>query len=751
MTSAPSGSSSALPPSSAFDLLAPQIRRWVYDQGWATLRDAQEAAIPMLLTGTDDVIIAAATASGKTEAAFLPICSRLITDPVSASGIRTLYVAPLKALINDQHQRLSALCEHLDIPVHRWHGDVPGAQKAAVRARPTGILLITPESLEALFVLRGTSISLIFNGLQHVVVDELHSFLGTERGAQLRSLLHRIELAVRHRVARIGLSATLGDMRLAADALRPGEADRVRCIASTEGLQQLSVQTRGYLQSPPATAGEEDLDAGIGAKDQIAADLFRVLRGQHNLVFANTRSDVEWYAARLREISEKARVPNEFIPHHGSLSRDLREDAETALKDNARPTTAIATTTLEMGIDIGCVQSVAQVAAPPSVAALRQRLGRCGRRGEPAVLRIYLAEPQINPRAPLADQLRAQLVQSIAMLRLLIEGWCEPPFGNALHLSTLIQQVLSAIAQHGGVTAADAHRALCGPGSPFTSVSPSLFAALLEGLGRREVLIQASDRTLLLGPVGERTVNHYSFYAAFVTPEEYRLFADGHPLGTIPVNFPLYSGLLLIFAGRRWKVVSIDGAHKTVDLAPARGGNPPQFIGGSGSVHDRVRTEMRTVLAASDALPYLSAIAVDMLAEARATFTRYKLGEHRILQAGPHTVLVPWVGSRATFTLVAQLNAVGLEASDDGLTVTVLHATPDSVRDHLKELVAAGPSEPTALATTVANKATEKYDCWLDDDLLAIDYGRRALDCDGAWRAASMLLGEPTDVRPSGT
>ena len=136
-----------------------------------------------------------------------------------------------------------------------------------------------------------------------------------------------------------------------------------------------------------------------------------------------------------------------------------------------------------MGIDIGSVHSVAQLGAPPSVAALRQRLGRSGRRGEPAILRIYVTEPSVDPRTSLADELRAELVQTIAMLELLRAGWCEPPDQDALHLSTLIQQLLSAIAQHGGITAAAGYRALCGPGSPFTAVTQAQFGSLLRDLG----------------------------------------------------------------------------------------------------------------------------------------------------------------------------------------------------------------------------------------------------------------------------
>jgi ATP-dependent helicase Lhr and Lhr-like helicase len=739
MSSLPSASSSPAAASQAFDLLAEPVRRWVYDQGWQTLRDAQEAAIPVLLDGTRDVIIAAATAAGKTEAAFLPICSRLAASPPPAPGVQVLYVAPLKALINDQFDRLSGLCERLDIPVHRWHGDVPGSRKSAVLKKPGGILLITPESLEALFVVRGPAVGTLLAGLQYIVVDELHAFLGTERGAQLRSLTHRVELALRRRVPRVGLSATLGDMSLAAGALRPGGAGEVCCIESAQGGQELAVQVRGYLESPPPAGCE---DAGESHLQQIAADLYQVLRGQDNLVFANARTAVELLAARLRDLSEAAGVPNEFLPHHGNLSRELREDVEAALKDHARPATAVATTTLEMGIDIGSVHSVAQVGAPPSVAALRQRLGRSGRRpGEPAILRMYLTEQAVDSRTPLPDQLRAGLVQGIAMLNLLLDGWCEPPDEDALHLSTLIQQVLSAIAQHGGVTAPAAYRALCGPGSPFTAVTQAQFATLLRGLGGNDVIVQADDGTLLLGGAGERTVNHYSFYAAFKSPEEYRLFMSGRPLGTMPADQALYAGALLIFGGRRWKVSAVDHVQKVIEVIPAAGGRPPQFTGGAGLVHDRVRAEMRSVLAADVVPRYLSASAAALLGEARDAYARYRLAEQMILPFGPDTVLVPWAGSRVTQTLAAQLSAAGLEASDDGLVITVAKADPGQVRDRLRELAAAGPADPVALASRVENKAAAKYDDWIVDSLLCADYARRALDCQGAWRQAGILLG----------
>jgi ATP-dependent Lhr-like helicase len=154
------------------------------------------------LAGDRDVLIGAATASGKTEAAWLPICSTLLFDAEhgqSRIGVQALYVSPLKALINDQYDRLTKLCTDLDLPVYRWHGDVSGSRKSAVMRSPAGILLITPESLEALFVTSGTRVGSIIGALRYIVIDEFHCFIGTERGAQPQSLLHRIDLLTRYR------------------------------------------------------------------------------------------------------------------------------------------------------------------------------------------------------------------------------------------------------------------------------------------------------------------------------------------------------------------------------------------------------------------------------------------------------------------------------------------------------------------------------------------------------------------------
>ena len=656
MTSSPTSSSEAS--SAGFELLHPRMQQWVHTQGWTTLHDAQERAIEPIVGGGSDVIIAAATAAGKTEAAFLPIVSNLLAatesvvavdrdpwavhdpwnepQPVASTGVQVLYLSPLKALINDQFDRLEQMCERADVPVHRWHGDVSDSAKQKVRRAPSGVLLITPESLEATFVNRGTTVPAMFAGLQFIVIDELHSFLATARGAQLQSLMSRVELAIRRRPPRIGLSATLGDMTAAAEFLRPTAPHEVLVISSTTNSRPVQLQLRGYeevlpLMSPAqARAAErENGDVAVeeitpGNKLAIAAHLFEHLRGQDNLVFANSRSDVEIYADLLARRSDTERLPNEFWPHHGSLSKDMRETVEAQLKDRTRPDTAVCTSTLEMGIDIGTVASVAQIGPPPSVASMRQRLGRSGRRDDPAVLRLYISEKNVDVRSHPVDQLRCAVVQTTAMVELMLDRWLESPDDPGFNYSTLIQQVLSTIAQHGGATAADLHQALCGPG-PFSLVDRARFVRLLRAMAGHELLIQSADGLLLHGPVGERHVNHYSFYTAFQTADEWRLVAGGETLGTVPISQPLYEGVLLIFAGKRWKVIAVDPSSRVVELKRSSGGNPPQFGGGGARVSDRVRTQMASVLASDSVPAWLDTNAKLLLAQGRAAWQRFGL------------------------------------------------------------------------------------------------------------------------------
>lgn len=726
-------SRSEAPVSSGFDRLDERIRRWIWNEGWTELRDAQEQAIPALIDADRDVIIAAATAEGKTEAAFLPILTHLLSADEPGT---VLYISPLKALINDQWSRLEALCETLEIRVTGWHGDVAASKKQRFLKKPEGVLLITPESLEALFVNRGSALAGVFARLRYVVIDELHAFIGSERGKQLQALMHRLEDALGRTVPRVGLSATLGDMRLGAEFLRPRHADGVCLVVSRTAGQRLHVQLKGYREAPPDRAPTpEELESGLAVANSafaVATHLYGVLRGTHNLVFPNSRGQVETYTRLLARHCEREGVPNEFYAHHGSLSKEMREETEKALKDRSRPASAVCTTTLELGIDIGDVKNVCQIGPPPSVASLRQRLGRSGRRkGESAILRGYCIEQPLSSQSGVSDSIREGLTQSIAMVRLLVTGWFEPPRVQGLHCSALVQQILSVIAERGGTTAATLWGLLCQNG-PFGAVSKEDFVGLLKHLGLKQLIMQDRTGLLLHGEVGERVVNSYDFYASFATDDEFRLVCGGRTLGSLPVSRPLRPQQRVIFGGRLWRVLDVDSDKQVIVVAPSHGGAPPMFDGESARVHDRVRQEMRAVLAESAPVPFLDAGAASLLEEAREYYCRADLATTELLDQDGEMMLLTWRGDWLNDALALMLAARGVEADNHGVALTLRDSSESAVMTALEHIGRSPAPDPVTVLAEADNVSREKWDWALPAPLLRKSFASLNLDFAGA-------------------
>lgn len=725
--------------SRAFDLLAQPIRRWIWKSGWPSLRDIQERAIPYLINTDGDLIIAAPTAGGKTEAAFLPLISKVYTTE-KGEGFDLVYVSPLRALINDQFRRLQDLCATLGLPVHPWHGDVSQSVKTHARKNPCGILLITPESLEAMFVLRGEEVPRLFAGTQAIVIDELHALLDSERGVHLRSLLNRLELSVGRRIRRVGLSATLGDMALVNTYLRPGARKRVRQIVSSSDGQELRVQLRAYIagRCTERSAAEDAATRAVGGH------IFDKLRGHNNLLFAGSRRSVELYSDLLRGMCEKRNLPNEFFPHHASLSREHRGFMEKRIRKGSLPVTAICTSTLELGIDIGAVECVGQIGAPWSVAALRQRVGRSGRRaGKPEVLRMYAIESETEADSHPVETFHLGLVRSIALIDLLVEKWCEPPRSEALHLSTLTHQVLSVIAESGGATAERLFATLCDRG-PFRSVDRALFSRLLRRLGAPDIALieQAPDGTLLLGREGERLVEHYSFYAVFQTPQEYRVVHSGKTLGTIPVDTPLTEDLTIIFAGRRWRVLGVHDGERVIEVVPDHAGKPPRFGGDAGDVHETVVRRMREMLMADILPPYLDETAAEVLSSARDAYRRSRLDDVPIQPFGnDRYLLAPWTGTVGTASLAIVLACLDCKVStfDGILEVTSTGSRSTNVILKLEDIGAEKIDLPTLIQRRAGALICEKFHQFLGDDLLLSDALSRRLDLNAVPRIVQGL------------
>jgi ATP-dependent Lhr-like helicase len=745
MSSLTSGSEAPTPgrsaPSVAFDLLDPRLQRWVYDEGWQSLRAVQEKAIPLLIDAAHDVILSATTASGKTEAAFLPILSNLVRHPERGPGAQVLCVSPLKALIDDQFYRLEDLCAPVDVAVHRWHGDVTATAKGRFTTHPSGVLVITPESLEALFVLRGDALAAMFAGLRYVVVDELHAFVGTQRGAQLQSLLHRLDLVLARSPVRVGLSATIGNVEVATAFLRPSDPAAVKIVDCSDEPFDVRLQVRGYVNHRPSASDGAEATTG-DAIFAVTDDLYRTLRGSNNLVFANARARVEQIADILTQRSARDRLPNEFWPHHGNLSREVREDAESRLRDPHTPATVICTSTLELGIDIGAVSSVAQVGAPPSVAVLRQRVGRSGRRGEPAVLRLYSTVDELTASSDIVDELRWPLVQSIAMVNLMLDRWLDSPTHPSLNLSTLVQQTMSTLVQHGGARADQLHRILCGPG-PFGDVDVADYARLLRAMAGQDLITQEPTGLLLVAGKGERMASHFSFYAVFESPKEWRVTTGGHTLGTLSPLHPPTVGDFLIFAGRRWSIAAVDADAEVIEVTPAPAGKLPTFDAGPVPIGNAARDAMVAVYQGTEEPSWLDQTARALLGEAREAWRRADLSRNTVLGSGSTTIVLPWTGDQSLDTARLILQSHGIVAELVGPALYVKGVSSGDLTGVASRVLAGDHPGAFELAALMGRYKLDKWDWVLDDDLLTRANAARCIDMDGALTVFHHIAGSP--------
>ncbi len=786
------------PPADAFALLAPGLQRALWEMKWKDLRPIQREAI-LAWNGVDDtgrkpvpadLLIMAQTAGGKTEAAFLPVLSQIAAE--AEGSVRALYVGPLKALINDQFERVELLCRHMDMPVHRWHGDVGADAKSSLVASPSGVLLITPESLESLLINRTPRLGAMFGGLRAVVIDELHAFLESERGLHLASLLSRLGRYVGGgvRPRRVGLSATIGDPMAAARYLCADAPETVRMIEGKGEQKELLVRVHWYGEEAGASGlrpehGPEARDPACDPEDDptvraIGADLVTHMHASTNLVFANAKGRIEILADAANAVCRERGLEERFHVHHGSLSRVLREDVEREMKEPS-PDTAICSSTLEMGIDIGSVRTVGQVGTPWSVASLKQRLGRSGRRdGESRRLRVYLTDDSEPESENPEKRLPLDLLQAVAVMELMLtDRWVEPPSPSRLDLSTLTQQVVSGIAETGGMRAAELHERLCVAGA-FRGVSAAVFARVLRSLGTRDVVEQTASGELILGLEGERVRASREFYATFHTPREYAVRAGDAALGTLPMTVTLRAGEFLVFAGRRWAVVNVDSARLEVMVRPAPGAKAPMFSGSMGEVHARVREKMVEVLGragggagAGDrfAPGYLDTRAAARLREAGGLAREHDLARRRVVETGPGTcVLMTWTGTRIQRTIEAMLAARGIKASAWEVSVSC-QAGMEDVMVALRSFAGGGEGRaegrsaggPRAdagntdargvearsshesialeLAKHVEPKAVRKYDELLDDAVLEESIAADRLDVAGALGVLAELVG----------
>lgn len=756
----------------SFSKLHLGVQKAIFKLGWKELHSIQTQCIETIIGGTEHLLVCAQTAGGKTEAAFLPIISRVAQNP--RPSVQVLYVGPLVALINDQFQRLETLCSDVDIPVHRWHGGVSATAKRRFQEAPGGILLITPESLESNFINYGSRLRRIYADLEFIVIDELHSFLSNVRGVHLRSLLARLSAVTGKRPRMIGLSATLGDPEGARSFLSPKDASSVTIIEDQSSKRGVRFGIRAYLrgkrtdddhiqrlrpdeafnavknltkeQALRQRPFSESENFGMAASpdeldelDDIAEDILRTCSAQTNLVFANAKQGLEILADRLHSRVRALKWPRDpFYVHHGSLSRDLREETEAILK-SGEDATVLCSSTLEMGIDIGSVRRVAQLDPPWSVASMLQRLGRSGRReGEIATLRMYSRDQSPNADSSITDLLFPNLLRSIALARLMLAKWLEPHDRDRLHLSTLVHQILSCLRQGGGMKALALHSALVANGA-FSQVSQQIFTGVLRSLAAHGLIEQVPQGELILAPNGERITAGRDFYAAFSASEEFSVRCDNQEIGKLQTTLIPPIGENMILAGRRWRVNDIVNTAKTVFVSPTRSGKPPWFAGAGGELHNRIVQEMATVLADTDEPAYLDSEAQILLKASREFARRVGVLDPGFIVRTDSIQWFPWVGSKGLLTLELHARCNRIECGTDGLSITYRRINLQSWAAHLQSIVL-NERTPLQLAQEITIKTFDKFDETLTDELLDQANAHDRIDPSTAVTAAVQAL-----------
>ncbi len=641
-----------------FDKFAPFIQDYIYKNNWGSLREVQVGAAEVLFNTENNLLLTSSTASGKTEAAFFPIISKLWEDEPMSFG--ALYIAPLKSLINDQFSRLDELLELSGISVFHWHGDVAASHKSKALREPRGILQITPESLESMLMNRSNDIPRLFAGLKYIVLDEIHTLTGSDRGNQIICQICRISRLIGHDPVRIGLSATIGDTETAARWLGGGSGRAVSVVGMKEkktawrlGMEHFYIQsdTRDQVEgaNPLIPTGSED-DGSYAFLDPGFEYIYDCTSDKKCLVFSNSREETEYVTATLRQIAQRRADPDVFQIHHGNLSASIREEAELKLKDDDIRTVTCATVTLELGIDIGRLERIVQLDAPPTVSSLLQRLGRSGRRGDPPEMMSVFREENPLPNTPLPQLMPWGLLRAIAIVQLYLEErFIEPPNIKKLPFSLLFQQTLSILASSGELTAkALAERILTLP--PFENVSKEQYKTLLISMIKNEFIEMTEEKGLIIGLKGEKLINSFKFYAVFKDSEDFTVRCDSDEIGTITTAPPV--GDRFALAGKVWEVTELDVQRKLIYVKEVAGKMEISWPGDYGEIHTRILERMKQVLSEDTVYPYLKKNARARLEVARRVARNTGMLKNSLVHLGGYTwCLFPWLGTRSFRTL----------------------------------------------------------------------------------------------------
>ncbi len=632
-----------------FSGLPEALRRYLRDQGWITLTPLQKRVIDAFRNEKEHFVVSSATGSGKTEAVYLPVAESLLATP-SHGQFAVLSILPTRALINDQARRLKPLFQAVGVSVHPWHSDISPSEKQRAKTSQNAVLITTPESLEARFVSDATDISSWFCDLRYIVIDEFHQFLGTDRGRHLQSLLSRLLMHLRQVPRVIVLSATL-----------PHEGSIAQFFHGIYTLSLPVLIKDSWARPISVSILSVHLNhADHEARKLIARFLLNHHRNEGNLLlFANSRRETEEAAAFISDIIDEYGLRYKVVTHHSSVGKHFRTTAEHQLREQTN-VLCCATTTLEVGIDIGNITHVILYRPPASVSSFVQRAGRSARKaGVPARATIWvnLRGSQKEQPESILDLLEPELLQAIAIVELQREGFLEKPL-SSVHVSVLIHQILSTLAESGYLGQHDLEDRLRRRGA-FKDWSESSFSCLLDHLQTTEVIqrVGTSDK-LSLSKKGEQIVRRKDFYAIFPTPKEWALFYKGTHVGSISRDIDPTKGIILRVAGAAWEVLAVDHDRGKLTVAPTRGGTIPKFPpSGVAPVSNEIMSKMKSVLLSAEEFDYVHSDLRTVLARARNQASNLGITKTNVVPSGTnHTLWFPWVGGKLFTTLTLLLN-----------------------------------------------------------------------------------------------
>lgn len=698
---------------SAYFKLSERLQRGIVSVlKWSDLRPVQELTIEAIQEGNNAVVLAP-TAGGKTEAAFFPILDHLYRQP--ADGVGCVYVSPLRALLNNQEDRIRRLAGLVGLAAFKWHGDVPGGPRKRFLSEPADVLLTTPESIEVLLMTGRARKHRLFENLRFVVVDEIHALAADDRGAHLLAVVERLVHLSDADPQRVGLSATVGNPEDLAGWMQ-GSSERPRVIVAP----------------PTQKTARRIVVRHVGQDvEETASRAVPLAYGRKSIFFTQGRAETE----RVRQAFDHLGVPA-FV-HHSSISREFREDAESRFMSTEGPATLVSTSTLELGIDVGDLDLILQLDAPFTVSSFLQRMGRTGRRpGTHQHLEFFTSKGET-------------LLQAVALVSLARKGFVEGVNPSRANTPVFLHQILAQVVEHLGVSRRELWRGMRGP-TPFEGIGREAYDRIIQHLISTDILHEA-DGLLSLGEKGESVFggrNFFDLYSVFETsPEVSVKTPDGRVVGTLETEFVWRmqgKELTFLLAGTRWRATKVDLDRALVVAVPVAGAQAPWWGGGGGTLGREVAEEMRLLLIGEESLPFVDEAGRAELCRLRAEWRPLLRVDRSPIVARADTLRVhTFAGGRINATLAAILERSGAARvtgwDDLVMDLRAPNGTglrPAAVRDTLLGVrdadVRFSTTEKAALVSDRVRGKLAKFQPYLPPDLEGEYLAERLFDLAGA-------------------